>query len=242
MPENPILNAMPDLENAQTGLGLHFQNPALLELALIHSSYLNEQPGSGLASNERLEFLGDAVLGFCIADRLYHDFPGADEGALTRYRSQLVRRETLARLAASLGLGNYLYLGRGEEANGGRCKPANLSRALEALIAAVYLDGGTKGAGEFIQRLFSPELARLEELAASADSKSRLQELVQARSQTTPMYTTEESSATGNERLFTAEVAVNGAILARGQGRSKKEAESRAAHAALGELSGTLHP
>ena len=232
----PILNMMADLEKAQTTLGLHFKNPALLELALIHTSYLNERPGTGLSSNERLEFLGDAVLGSFIAEWLYRDFPGADEGMLTRYRSLLVRRETLARLAGSLDLGSYLYLGRGEDSSGGRRKPANLSRALEALIAAVYLDQGTDASGRFIRRLFAADMARLEALSAIADSKSQLQEVIQASFQTTPVYTTTENGGIEDERLFTAEVRVAEKILGRGQGRSKKEAEGHAARHALIEL------
>jgi ribonuclease-3 len=233
---------MADLEKAQAALGLRFRDPALLELALIHSSYLNERPGTGLTSNERLEFLGDAVLGVYIADRLYRAFPEADEGTLTRYRSLLVRRETLARLAGVLKLGDYLYLGRGEDSSGGRHKPANLSRALEALIAAVYIDRGPEAAGQFIEKIFAADLERLEVLSAIADSKSQLQELVQSRFQTTPAYTTRESAAGDEDHLFEAEVRVKTALLGRGRGRSKKEAEARAASQALDELKNTLHP
>ena len=233
---------MADLEKAQAALVLRFRDPALLELALIHSSFLNEQPGLGLTSNERLEFLGDAVLGFHIAEKLYRDFPDADEGTLTRYRSLLVRRETLTRLAGSLGLGAYLYLGRGEDSSGGRTKPANLSRALEAVIAAVYLDQGNEAAGQFIQRLFVADLARLEALSAVADSKSQLQEIVQSGYHTTPVYTTAENASAQEERLFTAEVRVNAILLGRGEGRTKKEAEAHAARHALIELKDALHP
>jgi ribonuclease-3 len=231
-----------DLEKIQTALDLRFRNPALLELALIHSSYLNERPGQGLTSNERLEFLGDAVLGLFIADRLYLDFPNADEGTLTRYRSILVRRETLTRLGASLKLGEYLYLGRGEDTSGGRNKPANLSRALEALIAAVYLDQGDAAASRFIHRLFAADFKRLEAMSAIADSKSQLQEFVQSRYQTTPVYSDTESSEDSGEKRFTAEVRVKGSVLGRGEGRTKKEAESRAARCALDEMANTLHP
>jgi len=155
---------------------------------------------------------------------------------LTRYRSLLVRRETLARLAGSLALGCYLYLGRGEDASGGRHKPANLSRALEALIAAVFLDQGSDAAGQFIEKLFAADLARLEALSAITDSKSQLQEIVQAEYQTTPVYNTVDASGAAEERLFIAEVRVNDKVLGRGQGRSKKEAEGHAARHALIEL------
>jgi ribonuclease III len=233
---------MPDLEKLQTTLNLHFRNPALLELALVHSSYLNERPGQGLTSNERLEFLGDAILGLYIADTLYRNFPQDNEGTLTRYRSILVRRETLARLGASLKLGDYLFLGRGEDSSGGRNKPANLSRTLEAVIAAVYLDQGSEAAGAFIHRLFAADIERLEALSAIADSKSQLQEIVQSRFQTTPVYTDIETTSSSGEKLFAAEVKVKGSVLGRGEGRTKKEAESRAARFAIDEMTNTLQP
>ena len=233
---------MADLEQVQTALDLRFRDPALLELALIHSSYLNERPGPGLTCNERLEFLGDAVLGLFIADTLYRKFPDADEGTLTRYRSILVRRETLARLGALLKLGDYLYLGRGEDTSGGRNKPANLSRVLEALIAAVYLDQGSEAAGRFINRLFAADLARLEALSAIADSKSHLQEIVQSRYQTTPAYTDTEIASQSGEKLFAAEVRVKGEVIGQGEGRTKKEAEGRAARFALDQMENTLQP
>jgi ribonuclease-3 len=232
---------MADLEQVQSTLGIKFKDPALLELALIHSSFINERPGSGLVSNERLEFLGDAVLGLYIAEKLYLDFPNADEGELTRFRSLLVRRETLTRLAVSLDLGAFLYLGRGEEQSGGRAKPANLSRALEAVIAAVYLDQGCDRAARFIHRLFAGELERIETLASVADSKSRLQEIVQARFQATPAYTVVDVSD-GDEPAFNAEVRVKSSYLGSGRGRSKKEAEAHAARQAIAALENSLHP
>ncbi|PPD57306.1 ribonuclease III [Dehalogenimonas etheniformans] len=233
---------MADLERIQTALNLRFKNPALLETALVHSSYLNERPGQGRISNERLEFLGDAVLGLFIADMLYRTFPGEDEGTLTRYRSILVRRETLSRLGTSLKLGEYLYMGRGEDSSGGRAKPANLSRALEALIAAVYLDQGSEAAGRFIRRLFAADIERLEALSAIADSKSRLQEIVQSRFQTTPAYTETEISGQSGEKMFVATVSVREAVMGRGEGRTKKEAQSRAAQQALDELGTRFTP
>jgi ribonuclease III len=231
-----------DLKQVQNALNLQFRNPALLELALTHSSFLNEQPGQRLTSNERLEFLGDAVLGLFIADTLYRSFPDADEGMLTKYRSILVRRETLARLGAFLKLGDYLYLGRGEDTSGGRNKPVNLSRTLEALIAAVYLDQGSEAAGHFIHRLFVADIERLEALSLIADSKSQLQEIVQSRYQTTPAYSDTEIAGDSGEKLFESEVRVKGEVIGRGEGRTKKEAESRAARAALDQMENTLHP
>jgi ribonuclease-3 len=225
----------------QDRLGIRFNDPALLELALIHSSYVNETPNNKLVPNERLEFLGDAVLGLWIAERLYRDFPGETEGTLTRYRSLLVRRDTLAGLAGDIGLGEDLFMGRGEISSGGRRKPANLARALEALIAAVYLDQGHAAAGSFIDRLFAEAFKQLVSLSAVDDSKSRLQELVQGEYHTTPEYRITQSTGAAHRRTFTAEVSMNGQVLGSGQGLSKKEAESAAAGQALKRLDNTLH-
>ena len=133
---------MADLAALQQTLGISFNDLSLLEQALVHSSYINENPGFAPTSNERLEFLGDAVLGLIVAEKLYQDFPQFTEGEMTKLRSALVRRDTLARMARAIRLGDYLYLGKGEEASGGRHKPANLAGALEAVIAAIFLDQG----------------------------------------------------------------------------------------------------
>jgi ribonuclease-3 len=148
---------MPDTAALEKRLGIEFTEPALLSLALVHSSYVNENPAAAAGHNERLEFLGDAVLDFVVAERLYRDFPDLSEGQMTRLRSALVRRETLARIARSIGLGEYLVMGKGEEASGGRDKSANLAGALEAVIAAVYLDRGVTVARRVIVRLLEAE-------------------------------------------------------------------------------------
>ena len=152
---------MADLAVLQQILGVSFKDPSLLEQALIHSSYVNENPGLALTSNERLEFLGDAILGSVIAEKLYQDLPSFTEGELTKLRATLVRRDTLARVARAIGLGDYLYLGKGEESSGGRHKPVNLAGALEAVIAAIYLDQSLVTAKNFILRLFSKELQKV---------------------------------------------------------------------------------
>ncbi len=146
---------MADLAALQQTLGISFNDSSLLEQALVHSSYVNENPGIAPASNERLEFLGDAVLGLTVAEKLYQDFPHSAEGEMTRLRAALVRGNTLARVARTIKLGDYLYLGKGEEASGGRRKPANLAGALEAMIAAVFLDQGLTITRDFILRLFN---------------------------------------------------------------------------------------
>ena len=148
--------ALADLAALQQTLGVSFNNISLLEQALVHSSYINENPSFTPASNERLEFLGDAVLGLVVAEKLYQDFPHLAEGEMTELRAALVHRDTLAHIARTIRLGDYLELGRGEEASGGRHKPANLGAALEAVVAAIFLDQGSSNVGDFILRLLSP--------------------------------------------------------------------------------------
>ncbi len=223
---------MVNLTELQRALGIKFNDPTILEQALVHGSYLNENPGTPLASNERLEFLGDAVLGLVISERLYQDFP-FDEGEMTRLRSYLVRQDTLAGLASDIGLGKYLYLGRGEEASGGRQKPANLARALEAVIAAIFLDRGIEAARDFIPVLFKKELARVASQEIGSDYKSRLQELIQSRGEKAPSYHVIEAAGPEHDKTFTVEVRVGNTVLGRGTGKSKKLAESEAARAAL---------
>jgi ribonuclease-3 len=218
-------------------LGVSFREPSLLEQALVHSSYVNENPGSGLTSNERLEFLGDAVLGLIVAEELYRDFPQFSEGEMTRLRAALVRRDTLARVAKAAKISRYLYLGKGEEASGGREKSNNLARALEAIIAAVYLDQGLATAGALILRLFREEVDRALSRDIEGDYKTQLQELVQSRQQSAPVYQLVESMGPAHDRRFIVEVKLGDAVLGRGSGKTKKTAEAKAAREALGKLS-----
>ena len=227
---------MTDLAVLQQILGVSFKDPSLLEQALVHSSYVNENPGSALTSNERLEFLGDAVLGLVIAEKLYHDLPSFTEGEMTKLRATLVCRDTLAQAARAIGLGDYLYLGKGEEASSGRHKPVNLAGALEAVIAAIYLDQGAATAKDFILRLFNKELQKVVSQGAEVNYKSQLQELIQAREQQTPAYHVIEATGPDHDRRFTVEVKVGDTVLGRGSGRSKKEAETEAARSALERL------
>ncbi len=218
-------------------LGVRFNEPSLLKQALVHSSYVNENPGSASVSNERLEFLGDAVLGTVFAEKLYQDLPDASEGEMTKLRSYLVCRDTLASVARAIGLGEHIYLGKGEEANSGRHKPANLAGALEAVIAAVFLDQGLAATSDVISRLFNRELQRLASQGVAADYKSQLQQLFQARQQETPLYHIIETTGPDHDRGFTAEVRVGDTVLGRGSGKSKKLAETNAARSALEKLS-----
>jgi len=225
-----------DLAALQQALGISFSDLSLLEQALVHSSYINENPGFAPTSNERLEFLGDAVLGLVVAEKLYQDFPHSDEGEMTRLRAVLVRGSTLARVARTIKLGDYLYLGKGEEASGGRRKPANLAGALEAMIAAIFLDRGSTTTEEVILRLFNKELQKLSSQGAGVDYKSQLQELIQAREQQTPAYQLMEAIGPDHDRRFTVEVRAGDTVLGRGSGKSKKVAETEAARAALEQL------
>ncbi len=227
---------MPDLDSLQERLGYHFTDRSLLELALVHSSYINENPGLTLVSNERLEFLGDAVLGLVIAERLYRELPQSTEGDLTRLRASLVRRDVLARVANEIALGGNLNLGKGEEASGGRSKPANLAGALEAVIAAIFLDSGLASARDLVIKLFGDELSKSASHGIE-DFKSQLQELLQARQQPAPTYHVTRTTGPDHDRTFTVEVKAAGKVLGVGSGKSKKAAETEAARSALKSLS-----
>ena len=225
---------MADLVNIQQILGITFNDPSLLEQALVHSSYVNENPA--FVSNERLEFLGDAVLGLIIAEKLYRDFPGLSEGEMTKLRSTLVCQETLARVAGVNKLGDNLYLGKGEEASGGRRKPANLARAVEAVTAAVFLDRGLNTVRDFILNLFGEEMARAINRGTQVDYKSQLQEIMQSRHRSTPAYRLVETTGPDHDRTFTVEVMAGDTVLGKGLGSSKKLAETDAARSALEQL------
>jgi ribonuclease-3 len=227
---------VPDLTGLQKTLEIIFRNLSLLEQALVHSSYINENPDCALGHNEKLEFLGDAVLGFYIAEKLYQDYPDASEGEMTRFRAALVSRDTLARVAKGIKLGDFLYLGRGEESSGGRQKKPNLAGALEAVIAAVYLDQGENITRDFIIRILDRELKRVNQQDTVIDYKSKLQEIIQSRYQTTPGYRLVSERGPDHDKTFTVEVMVNETVLGKGIGKSKKEAETEAARSALEKL------
>ncbi|MCL0094868.1 ribonuclease III [Dehalococcoidales bacterium] len=235
-------SALADLTAWQQTLGISFNNPSLLEQALVHSSYINENPGFALTSNERLEFLGDAILDFVVAEKLYQDFPHFTEGEMTRLRATLVCQDTLARMARAISLGHYLYLGKGEEISGGRHKPANLAGALEAIIAAISLDQGLAVTKTFILNLLDKELQRVVSQGVEVDYKSQLQELIQARYQQTPAYHLVEAVGPDHDKSFTVEVRVGDTVLGRGSGKSKKLAETEAARLALEQLSTNFTP
>ncbi len=217
-------------------LGIDFRHPALLQEALVHRSYLNEAADLELESNERMEFLGDAVLGLVISERLYRDYPGLSEGQLSQIRALLVRWDTLAEVAERISLGDYLMLGRGEEMSGGRSRPSNLAGALEALIGAAFLDSGMTKARRLVLHLLGPELEQIAAGAVAVDSKSRLQQVVQARWHEIPKYRLVSSVGPDHAKTFTVEVLVHKEVLGRGAGRNKKQAELAAARQALEAL------
>ncbi len=202
-----------------------------MEQALCHSSYVNENTELKY-SNERLEFLGDAVLGLVVAERLFLLFSEYDEGWLTKARANLVCEETLAGLAEGLELGKYLYLGKGEEKSGGRRNPRNLARVLESLIGALFLDRGMAVARHFILWIINEEVLGLQ-LDVARDCKTKLQEMVQSRQMAAPVYQPVSEEGPPHARIFTVTVMVGGQVLGTGSGKTKKIAETEAASAAL---------
>lgn len=217
-------------------IGVHFHDPALLRKAFVHTSYLNENSEPGLESNERLEFFGDAVLSYVVAERLYRDCPECSEGDLTEWRGHLVRRDSLASFAKKVGLNEYMLLGRGEEAAGGRERPANLAGLFEAVVGAIGIDRGLVQARKFIMMAIGDEMRDLRGRPTPIDPKSRLQEVVQARWQRAPHYRTVHEEGPEHRKVFTVEVAIQGEVLAEGTGPSKQEAERAAARSALEKL------
>jgi ribonuclease-3 len=219
-------------------LGFTFKDPAKLQQALYHRSYLNEAP-QDVESNERLEFLGDAVLGLVISERLFKDYPDLSEGKLSQIRAILVRWDALARAAERINLGDYLVLGKGEEMSGGRKRPSNLAGALEALIGAAFMDRGMKAAEKLVLKLLQPDLEEIAAQGFTADSKSELQHLAQTRWRQIPHYDLISSEGPDHAKLFTVEVSVGDHVMGRGQGRNKKQAELNAARQALETLDAT---
>jgi ribonuclease-3 len=217
-------------------IGYSFNDPSLLQAALIHTSYVNERLGRGLEANERLEFLGDAVLGVVVAHRLYELRPESPEGELTVLRAWLVRQSTLARWARRIALGPHLLLGRGEARGGGRDRPALLSRGFESLIGAIYLDGGLDAARSVLLPFIDQDIRTGFSPQRVVDAKSRLQQVTQARFESTPVYNLVDHSGPGHAPVFVVEVKAGPEINARGSGHSKRAAQQAAAHAALQQL------
>jgi ribonuclease-3 len=220
-------------ERLQQALGLRFRDPSLLRLALTHRSHAFE--AGGVPTNERLEFLGDAVLGVVVTDWIYHRFEEASEGRLAKVRAAAVNTHSLADVARDLGLGEEVLLGKGEEQSGGRNKDSILADTLEAVIGAVYLDRGHEAVADLVRRLFSEMLADIAHRRESLDYKTSLQELTAGELGTLPAYMLSERGP-DHEKTFTAVVTIAGEALGQGSGRSKKEAEQAAAQEAYAVL------
>ena len=222
------------MKELEKKLNYTFKNSELLKNALTHSSYANENRAEGISSNERLEFLGDSVLGFVTAKHLYSMQPTLSEGKMTRLRAELVCEQSLHGVALDLDLGRYLRRGHGEEKNGGRTRPSILADAVEAVIAAMFLDGGIAAPESFIERMIlSPESI---EAHHAADYKTELQELIQQKNGQVLTYAPTGESGPDHAKVFSASVSLNGEVIGEGSGRTKKEAEQAAACQALKKL------
>ncbi|MCI8909736.1 MAG: ribonuclease III [Oscillibacter sp.] len=224
------------MQELEKKLNYTFRNPALLQEALSHSSYANEHRGGHLRSNERLEFLGDAVLGFVTAEYLFARHPEAPEGDLTRIRAALVCEQSLYEVARRLDLGRYLMLGKGEETGGGRNRTSILADATEAVFAAVYLDGGMEAVNPLIHRCLLDAQRESVVEEKRRDYKTALQELVQRQADQVLSYRMAGEQGPDHDKTFQAEVLLNGSVVGSGSGHSKKEAEQAAAKTALAAL------
>ncbi|MBC2711163.1 MAG: ribonuclease III [Desulfosarcina sp.] len=219
-------------ERLETALGYHFNSPEQLTIALCHSSYVNEQSQAGMVSNERLEFLGDAVLNLAVSHLLMKRYPDLTEGELSRNRANLVNETQLAAIAREIGLGPHLLLGKGEELTDGREKNSIIADAIEAVIAAIYLDGGFDAAFSFVENQFRERLRTANRNRYETDYKSRLQECVQSTYHEVPRYMVVDERGPDHDKTFRVRITVAG-IAAEGDGKSKKMAEQEAARACL---------
>ena len=222
------------IKDLEAAIGYKFKNIALLQNALAHSSYANERWHNSLMSNERLEFLGDSILGMCVAEYLYCTFPDRPEGELTRMRADMVCEQTLANVAGRIGLGEHLLLGKGEEQGGGRTRNSILADAVESVIAASFLDGGMGAAKQFIQKFILVEVPVTK--LHNVDYKTSLQELVQQKKNQVLTYALVGESGPDHDKHFEVEVSLNGKVVGLGSGSSKKRAEQDAARVAIESL------
>jgi len=227
---------MVNWDACQEALGIFFNDQSLLKQAFVHRSYLNENHSPTLPSNERLEFLGDAILDFIVTDQLYSEFPDLPEGELTTIRASLVCRQTLAKVAFSLKLGDWLLLGQGEKVSGGRKRQSNLANTTEALIGAIYLDQGLCQVKEFILSQLKPFLEKIKHGGISPNYKALLQEFVQKEKTSPPAYQLVEAIGPDHDKQFTIEVVIEDNVLGRGTGKNKQAAEIEAARSAWEKL------
>ena len=225
-----------NLAEVQRRLGVTFPSTALLDVALTHPSFLGESHREDAESNQRLEFLGDSLLGLAVSEYLYQRYPELPEGELTKIKATVVSAPVLYEAAKSLSLGDHILMGRGEEASGGRNRPSVLADALEAVIGAILVEVGTEAARQFVLRQLADAIETQGNAAGRQDHKSRLQEITQGRSLGTPAYTVMRERGPDHQKTFEVEVRVGNEGLGRGMGGSKKEAEQQAAESAVGKL------
>lgn len=224
---------MQSYQKLETAIGITFSSQELLNRAFTHKSYINENRDKGLKHNERLEFLGDAVLELAATNHLFLSYPDFDEGKMTSFRSALVKGKHLAEVSDELGLGEYLFLSKGEEKSGGRSKKYILANVMEALIGAIYLDQGYETAEKFISSFILNRLDQIIEEGLYIDSKSRFQEISQEKEDHTPYYELVEDEGPDHDKTFTMGAYINGELIAEGTGSSKQKAEENAAQNAL---------
>ncbi|MBD3330227.1 ribonuclease III [Candidatus Peregrinibacteria bacterium] len=224
---------MENYKELEEKIGITFKNKEILERSFIHKSYINEHKGKGVKDNERLEFLGDAVLELVATRHLYFNYPGQQEGTMTAFRSALVKGKHLAEVARELDVGNYLFLSKGEDNSGGRSKNYILANTLEALIGAIYVDQGYKHAEGFIERFILTKLDKIIEKGLHIDSKSLFQELSQEKEDITPEYKIESESGPDHNKKFIMGAYIGSKLIAKGTGSSKQKAEDNAAKKAL---------
>ena len=222
------------INELEKAIGYRFKNITLLQNALAHSSYANERWHDSLRSNERLEFLGDSILGMVVAEHLYRNFPDRPEGDLTRMRADMVCERSLAQIAERIGLGKHLLLGNGEEGSGGRTRDSILADAVESILAACFLDGGMEAARNFINTFVLTDVPVRK--LRNTDYKTALQELVQQKKNQTLVYALLEETGPDHDKHFVVQVSLNGTVVGIGEGKSKKRAEQAAAHDAIGRL------
>ncbi len=226
---------MDNLDSLQYSLSYWFKDVFILKQALTHRSYVNEHPGYHMKHNERLEFLGDAVLNLILTDLLLRRFPDLTEGILSKIRAGQVNEKKLSTLSLQLGLGAFLLIGKGEEQTGGREKPSLLANAFEAVLGAIYLDGGFQSAVTFLDRLFQPQLDDIQQ-DNTEDHKTLLQEYCQGRLKTVPVYRVYREEGPDHKKIFFVEVEIQGLVVSKGKGQTKKQAQQKAAEEALVQL------
>ena len=226
----------PDLYLFEQTISYEFKDKNLLREALRHSSYVNEQPDTGLRDNERLEFLGDAVLNLVVGHILMQRYPELKEGELSRLRAGMVNESRVAAFAVAVNLGNYIRFGKGELQTRGRKKKSILANAFEALVAAIYLDQGWKSAADFVLRCLNPWLQKIAQSPRPNDPKSLLQELVQEKKSASLSYLVVDESGPDHDRQFVVQVRLDGQVIGEGRGKSKQAAEEQAAESALKRL------